>query len=171
MANIINKWDEAPHRPTSGAPIDPLRMAQLARQQMGDGLMLMTSIVSCARHGAETVREEMDPLTGRIKKSNRLMSQPCFACIHVQKAAMVHHSGLKEIRALYLMPGVVYVCEMCKRKIEERLFKMDETIVSCCWSCVQDMATWIKREDPSKFTDFSMAANIKFDPMNSKKIG
>lgn len=144
-------------------------MAELARQQLGDGLMLMTGNVGCSRHGMEQVGSGVDPLTG-LKKTGRLVSQPCFSCTHVYKAAMIHHSGLKEIRCLYLMPGLVYVCETCKRKIEERMFKADSSICCCCWSCVQDMATWIKREDPSKFVDFSLASEVKFDPMKTNKI-
>ncbi len=169
MANVIHKWDESPHRPLDGRPTDPHQMAELARQQLGDGLLLNTGATSCDRHGMETVGEGVDPLTG-IRKRGKLMSQTCFACVHVYKAAMVEHSGLKEIRCLYLFAGVRYLCEFCKRQVEERMFKHDTTMVCCCWSCVQDMATWIKREDPSKFVDFSMAAHVKFDPMKQNKI-
>ena len=169
MANIIKKWDEDPHRPLAGRPIDPHLQAEAAQAQFGDGLLLLAGTVSCKRHGMERVGEGINPLTG-LNKPNKYVAQTCFACTHVFKAASVEFSGLKEIRCLYLMPGIIYLCETCKRHVEERKFQFETTCCACCWSCVQDMATWIKKQDPSRFVDFSMATNVKLDPMKQNKI-
>lgn len=167
MAGIITQWDHAPHRPAGGNPLDPFAIANECRKWFengnGAGMLMLSGTVACAYHGMENVGDGVDPLTG-VKKTNRKVSQSCFACRHVFDASYQQESyDATRIgrRPVYWMPGCWYACEKCKIAVEDRRYNFDQMVVSTCWSCVQAMITWIKKDRPDMYVDLNTGSGIK----------